>query len=65
MLVDEAAEHMVQDYSTIATPRISGMSHIISMLCYLYPAVPTELVMREVVRNFSRISTEPLSRFGR
>lgn len=56
MLIDEAAEHLVGDYKAATQAKISDFSLIISVLCYLYPAVPVHLVMREVVRNFSRVS---------
>ncbi len=53
MLIDEAANHMVQDYRATGLQRISGFDLIVAMLCYLYPAVPTGLIVREVVRSFS------------
>lgn len=61
MLVDEAAAHLVQDYvAVVGQPTMSGFRHIISVLCYLYPAVPQSLVTFEVVRSFSK--SEPLGK---
>jgi hypothetical protein len=54
VLIDEAAELLVKDFTTIREARMSDFSQIISVLCYLYPAVPMGMVMHEVVRNFSR-----------
>ena len=53
MLITEAAEYLVNEYTSVTKPRLSDMSRIISVLCHLYPAVPTVVVMQEVVRNFS------------
>lgn len=60
MHFDEAAEHLVSDYKSVTQPSMSGFNLIISLLCYLYPAAPAQLVVHEVVRKFSK--AKPLGR---
>jgi len=57
MLVDEAAQHLVDDYRKIAELNPKGIRRIVSALALLYPAAPRDIIEREVKRNVTGAST--------
>jgi hypothetical protein len=58
MQMEEAAKHLVNEYQTLRKARVSDFSRIVTTLCHVYPDIPPNLIMNEVVRNFSRVETK-------
>lgn len=58
MQMEEAAKHLVQEYTTLRRVRMSDFSRIVTMIWRIYPDLPLNLIMNEVARNFSRVERQ-------